>query len=94
MKQSIKDLPIILKPVDAKDPNTVAAMSMIDQFEPPGSIHINMFILCIDLMGTETQRKEFLDKCRTFEIIGCYAQTEVGHGSDVQSLQTTATYDS
>jgi acyl-CoA oxidase len=26
-------------------------------------------------------------------IIGAYAQTELGHGSDVQRLQTTATFD-
>ncbi len=26
-------------------------------------------------------------------MLGCYAQTELGHGSDVQSLMTTATYD-
>lgn len=25
--------------------------------------------------------------------MGCYAQTELGHGSDVQSLETTATLD-
>ena len=27
------------------------------------------------------------------KILGCYAQTELGHGSDVQSLMTTATFD-
>mmetsp|Transcript_5432 Transcript_5432/g.9155 ORF Transcript_5432/g.9155 Transcript_5432/m.9155 type:complete len:169 (+) Transcript_5432:465-971(+) len=27
------------------------------------------------------------------EIIGCYAQTEIGHGSNVASLETTATFD-
>lgn len=28
-----------------------------------------------------------------FKIICCYAQTELGHGSNVQGLETTATYD-
>ena len=52
-----------------------------------------MFIICIKLMGTQAQQKEFLDKCGKYDIVGCYAQTELGHGSDVQSLQTTATLD-
>jgi hypothetical protein len=30
---------------------------------------------------------------QTFQIIGCYAQTEMGHGSNVRGLETTATYD-
>ena len=29
----------------------------------------------------------------TLELPGCFAMTETGHGSDVQSLRTTATYD-
>ncbi|KAI5007922.1 hypothetical protein ZWY2020_008970 [Hordeum vulgare] len=28
-----------------------------------------------------------------FQRIGCYAQTELGHGSNVQGLETTATFD-
>lgn len=28
----------------------------------------------------------------SYKMIGCYAQTEMGHGSDVQSLETTSTY--
>lgn len=27
------------------------------------------------------------------QILGCYAQTEMGHGSNIQALQTTATFD-
>lgn len=30
---------------------------------------------------------------QTFQIIGCYAQTEMGHGSNVRGLETTATFD-
>jgi acyl-CoA oxidase len=26
-------------------------------------------------------------------LLGCYAQTELGHGSDVKGLMTTATFD-
>lgn len=34
-----------------------------------------------------------MEKCKTLEVVGCYAQTEMGHGSDVSSLLTTATFD-
>ena len=27
------------------------------------------------------------------QVLGCYAQTEMGHGSNIQALQTTATFD-
>ena len=30
---------------------------------------------------------------RTLRMIGCYAQTELGHGSNVAGLETTATLD-
>jgi len=31
-------------------------------------------------------------KAMNYEIIGCYAQTELGHGSNVRGLETTSTY--
>ena len=35
----------------------------------------------------------WLPRALTFKIIGSYAQTELGHGSNVRGLQTTAHYD-
>ena len=42
--------------------------------------------------GTPEQHKLFLEKAEKYEYIGCYAQTELGHGSNVRGLETTATW--
>jgi acyl-CoA oxidase len=41
----------------------------------------------------EEQRKLFLEPARRHEFASAYAQTEMAHGTDVQKLETTATYD-
>ncbi|CAI5490065.1 unnamed protein product [Closterium sp. Naga37s-1] len=55
-------------------------------------LHSYMFIPAIEGQGTDEQGREWLPKARAFEWIGCYAQTELGHGSNVQGLETTASY--
>ncbi len=44
-------------------------------------------------LGTERHHERYLRATATLELAGCFAMTEAGHGSDVQSLGTTATYD-
>ena len=44
-------------------------------------------------LGTERNHREFLPDIIDFTVPGCFAMTETGHGSDVQSIATTATYD-
>ena len=44
-------------------------------------------------LGTERHHERYLRKIASLELPGCFAMTEAGHGSDVQNLQTTATYD-
>lgn len=58
----------------------------------PLAMHYKMFIPTIREQGTPEQHKLFLERAKKFEIIGCYAQTELGHGSNVRGLETTATW--
>jgi acyl-CoA oxidase len=44
-------------------------------------------------LGTRPHHERFLQKTATLELPGAFAMTETGHGSNVQSLETTATYD-
>ncbi|KAG5564810.1 hypothetical protein RHGRI_000870 [Rhododendron griersonianum] len=56
-------------------------------------VHWGMFIPAIKGQGTEEQQQKWLPLAYKMQIIGCYAQTELGHGSNVQGLETTATFD-
>ncbi|HEY5188378.1 MAG TPA: acyl-CoA dehydrogenase [Solirubrobacteraceae bacterium] len=47
----------------------------------------------IQQLGTERHHEAYLRQIATLELPGCFAMTEASHGSDVQQLQTTATYD-
>src|SRR3954452_10835025 len=44
-------------------------------------------------LGTERHHARYLSDVASMDLPGCFAMTETGHGSNVQALQTTATYD-
>ena len=44
-------------------------------------------------LGTERHHAAYLEQIQSFELPGCFAMTETGHGSDVASILTTATFD-
>jgi acyl-CoA oxidase len=44
-------------------------------------------------LGTERHHAAYLADLVDLRLLGCFAMTETGHGSDVASLRTTATYD-
>ena len=47
----------------------------------------------VENLGTERHHKAYVQRIIDLDLLGCFAMTETGHGSDVQSLETTATYD-
>ncbi|SFL77631.1 acyl-CoA dehydrogenase [Geodermatophilus ruber] len=47
----------------------------------------------VQLLGTQRQHEAYLADIMSFDLPGCFAMTETGHGSDVQQLRTTCTYD-
>jgi acyl-CoA oxidase len=52
-----------------------------------------LFGSAVHHLGTEPNHREFLPGIITFDVPGCFAMTETGHGSDVQNIATSATYD-
>jgi acyl-CoA oxidase len=44
-------------------------------------------------LGTERHHERHLRAITSLELPGCFAMTETGHGSNVQQIETTATYD-
>ncbi|MFI5591606.1 acyl-CoA dehydrogenase [Amycolatopsis sp. NPDC051758] len=46
----------------------------------------------VQLLGTERHHEQHLRAIMDLGLLGCFAMTEHGHGSDVQHLRTTATF--
>ncbi|GAA6008466.1 hypothetical protein JCM11491_004489 [Sporobolomyces phaffii] len=57
------------------------------------NLHEIAFTPVIQAQGSDEQQAEWLPKCYNHAILGAYLQTELGHGSNVQQLETTSTYD-
>src|SRR6266576_276976 len=56
-------------------------------------VQYGLFGGVIRRLGTRRHHERYLRAAMTMELPGRFAMTETGHGSDVQSIRTTATYD-
>lgn len=56
-------------------------------------VQFGLFGGAIANLGTERHHEQYLRPMADLSLPGCFAMTETGHGSDVQSILTTTTYD-
>ncbi|XP_068606681.1 peroxisomal acyl-coenzyme A oxidase 1 [Brachionichthys hirsutus] len=59
----------------------------------PLDLHLGMFLPTLLNQATSEQMDRFFMPAWNLKIIGTYAQTEMGHGTHLRGLETTATYD-
>ena len=59
----------------------------------PYFLHLTMFATTIREQGSEQQKAYWMPKIEKWEIIGAYAQTELGHGSNVRGIELEAKWD-
>lgn len=76
-----------------KDDNLPPQIHEFLPIEAPGGVSDVMVKPILRVLGTEKQIAQWMPLFDSYRVIGAYAQTELAHGSDVQSLETTATLD-
>ncbi|OJD13072.1 hypothetical protein AJ78_06429 [Emergomyces pasteurianus Ep9510] len=59
----------------------------------PYHLHTAMFMTTVFQQGSEAQKAHWKRKLEAWEVIGAYAQTELGHGSNVRGLELEARWD-
>ena len=55
-------------------------------------LNCNAFFSTIEMLGDQEQVNYWNHQVLNGKVLGGYGQTEIGHGSDVKSLETTAIY--
>ncbi|XP_064805333.1 peroxisomal acyl-coenzyme A oxidase 1 isoform X2 [Oncorhynchus masou masou] len=56
-------------------------------------LHFVMFLPTLYTQCNKQQLKKWVPLAESFKALGTYAQTEMGHGTHLRGLETTATYD-
>src|SRR5690606_23045104 len=57
-------------------------------------VQFGLFGGSIQKLGSKAQQDKYLKDVGSTALLGCFAMTETGHGSNVRGIKTTATYES
>ncbi|KAN0038452.1 hypothetical protein ACTA71_000630 [Dictyostelium dimigraforme] len=60
--------------------------------EIPFVINDIVFACAFKSLASEEQMNKLYEKFQNYQYLGSYSQTEIGHGSNVQGIETTCTY--
>jgi acyl-CoA oxidase len=76
---------------------SVVAAEMLAQIDlslmVKAGVQWGLFGGAVVALGTERHHEAYLRDIISADLMGCFAMTETGHGSDVQQLRTTCVYD-
>ena len=75
----------------------VTGIEMLAQFDlslmVKAGVQWGLFGGAVENLGTQHHHDTYVRDLINLDLVGCFAMTEMGHGSDVQNLETTATFD-
>jgi acyl-CoA oxidase len=75
----------------------VTGIEMLAQFDlslmVKAGVQWGLFGGAVENLGTQHHHETYIRDLINLDLVGCFAMTETGHGSDVQNLETTATFD-
>ncbi|XP_050736712.1 peroxisomal acyl-coenzyme A oxidase 1-like [Eriocheir sinensis] len=79
--------------ISLRELNSTMALELLRDGNPLG-LHMSMFSDALQGLASPEQQQKWVSMIVKNKVIGTYAQTEMGHGTFLRGLETTATYDS